>query len=301
MLTRLKRMLFKNILMKGLSVILAVLLWYLASGQEKIEVAFTIPVELVNISETVAVEGSSLQFILVRLRGMKSSLQDLSLPQMRANVDLSALKPGDNYIPITGKDIQIPRGIELVSVSPPYLSIKASARKLVPINVKLRGKPETGYEVEKITAIPNNIYVIGPPRKVDRIKEIDTYTISIRGASNPIQIKADLVSPDPEVRLMELKPTEVSILIRELTVEKTFGNVPINLAEGEEVKLTPDRVQVRLSGPYKLMQTLEEKDIEVVLEDLEAGEDQSGKKVKVRGPEGTSVLEIKPTVVKAAK
>lgn len=300
MLGRLRKLIVRNGGLKVLSLLLATLLWYLAAGQEKMESSFIVPVEFTNVPDTVALEGNSLEFIHVRMRGSRSAIQELSPEQIRASVDLRNIRPGDHILTIDNRNIHIPKGVELVSVSPQYLSAKISARRLVPIRVALRGRPADGFEVVRYGAIPSKIYIIGPSQKVNVIREVSTFPVSIRGATGSLNARAEMASPDPEVRLLELKPTEVSIVIQGHAEERMFRNVTVRIAGAQGATFTPSKVSVTLKGPFNLLEKMSDDGIDATVEIPQPRERSFSGRVLVSAPEGLNVTAVSPSAVKVA-
>jgi YbbR domain-containing protein len=284
----------RNLGIKVLSVLLAVLVWILAAAQEKTEVSLIVPVELANIPDTLAIEGSSLQFVHLRLRGSQRSLQDITPQQVSVSLDLSGLKPGDNYVPVGPKDILTPRGVEIVNVSPQNLSMRVAARRLVPVKVTTRGKPAEGYQVGKVSPIPNRIYVIGPPHKVSVVREVSTVPIGIRGASATVRARAELINPDPDLRLMELKPTEVVVEIEGVRTEKVLRGVAVESTGDPAAEVRPDRVTVTVTGPFNLVEPLRAADLKASVDPSVDREKTGARRVRVQAPEGIEITNVTP-------
>ncbi len=295
---KLRHLLMNNLGIKVLSFVLAFLLWYLAAGQEKTEVSLIVPVELSNIPDNVALEGSSLEFVHVRIRGSRSILQDLSPQQLRANLDLRDIKTGDSFVAVSGRDINLPPGVDLVNVSPPYLHIKAATRRLVPVKVTLRGRPAEGYELVKATPTPSQIYIIGDPQRVNDAREVHTLPIGLKGAKQSFTVKADLMPLASDVRLMELKPTEVSVEIRPVMVERVFRSIPVILPAGRAAALNPARVQVVIAGPRDQIGKVEAKDVRAEFDWPEGKEKEQTATLMVSLPEGLEVRSVTPPAVR---
>jgi YbbR domain-containing protein len=287
---------FRNVGSKLLAVLLAVFLWFLAAGQQRIETGYIVPVEFTNMPESVAIEGSPLEFIHVRVSGSRVQMERLTQEKIRTLLDLRAIKPGDNLIPVGERNITLPPDTRLVSVSPPYIMVKAAARRLVPIRVHLQGRPAEGYRLARTMVDPPSVAIIGAAVKVSQIKEIHMFPINVKGAAESLRAKADLISPDPEVRILELKPTEVRIDIEGLPTEGIVSPVPL-VPPSASVRVMPASVSVLVRGPRNLVDDLEIGDIVAELEPV-AGKAGAGiHRVRVTLPEGLTVVRVTPGTV----
>jgi YbbR domain-containing protein len=291
---RFRKMVLENLGLKIFSVIFAIFLWFMVVGQEKMEVGYIIPVALTGVPDSVVIDGSSLEFIHIRIRGSRTTIQNTSPQHIQATLDLGELKPGEQLIPITSRDIRLPGGVDLVEISPPQILIRAAAKRLVPIKVNITGKPAKGHKIVKKSSIPSNIYVVGPQGEVDTIEEVETFPISIKGASDNLRVRADLVPPSEEVRLLALKPSEVQVVIEETTLEKTLGNIPVSAANGEKASFKPKTVRVVVSGLFSLMQEITAEAIKAEVMIGETRERVFSRLVRISAPGGIRVLEVQP-------
>jgi YbbR domain-containing protein len=279
------------------SVCLAFFLWILVIAEEKIEAGFMVPLVFNNIPPSVVIDGTPLGSVYVQIRGSKQAVSNVLPQQIRAHVDLSEARPGDEFIQITAQDIFLPPGITVLGVYPPYLDLKFLARKPVPVQVRTTGKPAEGYEVKAITAIPLQVEIVGPPERVKSIKEAQTYPVDIAGLRERQKVRVELLQPGDDIRLLQLKPTEVLVEIEAKVIEKTFRKVPIRGVK-EGVEITPRAVTIKVSGSYHQVKELEKKEIEVLVDWEATGPDPSVRLLKTSVPPGLSVISSSPNRVK---
>lgn len=279
------------------SVLLAFFLWVLVIAEEKIEAGFMVPLVFDNIPSSVVIDGTPIGSVYVQIRGSKQAVSNVLPQQIRAHVDLSEAKPGNEFIQITAQDIFLPPGITVLGVYPPYLDLKFLARKPVPVQVRTTGKPAAGYELKAITAIPLQVEIVGPPARVKSIKEAQTYPVDIAGLRGRQRVRVELLPPGDGIRLLQLKPTEVLVEIEEKVIEKTFRKVPIQGVK-ENVEITPSTVTVKVSGGYHQVRELEKEGIEVLVDWESTGPDPSVRPLKTGVPQGVSVISSIPDRVK---
>ena len=279
------------------SLLLAFFLWILVIAEEKIEAGFMAPLVFDSIPASVVIDGTPIGSVYVQVRGSKQAVSNILPQQIRAHVDLSGARPGNEFIQITPQDIVFPAGITVLGVYPPYFDLKFLAKQPVPIRVRTVGRPADGYEVKSITAMPLQVEIVGPPARIDKIKVVQTYPIDIGGLQKGLKVVAELVQPGDDIRLLQLKPTEIVVEIGVREIKKTFREVPIR-GGNKKVTLEPGEVTVVVSGEYGTVKELRLDQIEVQVDWESAGPDPSIRPLKATVPPGLSVLSTKPNRVK---
>lgn len=103
------------------------------------------------------------------------------------------------------------------------ISIKIFPEKSVPVQVEVKGKPESGYAVGEIQYQPQTVTIAGPQETIDRISEIVINDISVSGQSENLQTTINLKNylPD-EVSVADSTGDVVVNIAIEKMVEKTF-------------------------------------------------------------------------------
>lgn len=291
------RRLSKRLPMMGASLFLAFCVWLLVIAEAKIEAGFLVPLVFDNIPSTVVIDGTPTGSVYVQIRGSKQAVAKILPQQVRAHVDLSDAKPGNEFIQITRQDIILPQGITVLGVYPPYLDIKFLARRPVPVEVRTIGKPAEGFEVREVSAIPLQVGIVGPPGRIERIETVRTYPIAVAGMKKREKVRAELVQPGDDIRLLQLKPTEVMIDIVERQIEKTFKEVPVQGGEGG-AEVAPKSVTVIITGGYHRVRNLDEEQISVLVDWESAGPDPTVRPLKTTVPDGLSVVSCSPNRVK---
>ena len=279
------------------SLLMAFLLWLLVIAEEKIEAGFMVPLVFDSIPATVVIDGAPMGSVYVQIRGSKQAVENIIPQQIQARVDLSQAQPGDEFVQITHQSIVLPKNIDVLGVYPPYLDLKFLAKRPVPVRVRTVGKPSDGYMVKEIVVIPRQVEIVGPLHRVDAIRRVDTYPVDIDGQKTSLQVKATFAQPGDDVRLLQLKPTEVTIHIAARELERTFGGVPVGTG-GREATLSSGTVAVVVKGAYPAVKALKKEDLSVEVDWEAAGEKPSVLPLRVKAPPGISVLSWKPREVK---
>ncbi len=239
------------------AVILAVFAWYLISGQEKVEIRISVPVEIVNLPSDHLIRSGMVNTIRVRCTGTSTVLNTLETGRLSYSLDLSEVTKGVNTVVLDPQNINIPRGIDVVEITPPRLELDVDFQetKTVPVRINWQAYISPDYELRKIQADPEYVRISGAARILDRIEEIETKPIEIRDESPRRIIKRIGLDLFPEIESSE----------NEVLVELTFGpileeiwvrkNVDVFADEGVDYKIEPDFVRANLALPRVLLRT----------------------------------------------
>ena len=278
------------------SLLLSFLVWMLVMTEAKIDAGFMVPLVFENIPNSVVLDGAPTGSVYVQVRGSKQAVANLLPQQIRAHVDLSQSKPGDEFVQINHQDILLPSAVTVLGIYPPYLDLKFLAKKAVPVHVLTSGKPAEGYVVTNIAAIPRRIEIVGPLPRVTSMEEVDTFPVDISGRKSKLKVKAELTQPGDDMRLLQLIPTEVVIDFEERVIKRKIKGVPVKKGAGE-VEFSPLHVTVEVEGNYGLIMGLAPEQLEVLVA-WEADEEASVRPLAIGPLPGVAVLSVKPPKVK---
>ena len=79
----------RNLTLKTISLLLAIVCWYVVGHEEMRLVDFTVPVDYVNLPAEFALAGEVVDHVGVRLRGTEANMKTVSGSDIIARVDLS--------------------------------------------------------------------------------------------------------------------------------------------------------------------------------------------------------------------
>src|SRR5574337_813051 len=110
--------LFDNLGLKLASLALAFALWIVVAGEQRDERTVNASLSLARLPKNTALLNGRGEFVRVRLRGPKSLISGLSPNEVDVNLDLSSLKEGENLVAVKADQVEVPRGVEVVQVTP---------------------------------------------------------------------------------------------------------------------------------------------------------------------------------------
>jgi len=167
------------------------------------------------------------------------------------------------------------------------------------VKAVLEGNIAPGYFNPSIAIDPPAITVFGSPSVIAALPGfIETEPIDVEGAQANVIVRPALTVP-PNVAVVSGQQVEVSIFIEPIQSSATVEVTPElqGLEPGFTTTISPETVEVILSGPLPLLETLAADDVRVVLDlfGLERGKHQVEPQVVV--PEGTTAQNILPPTV----
>jgi YbbR domain-containing protein len=190
----------------------------------------------------------------------------LFLTDLRQNVETKlALQPLDNEgAPVTGLTLNP----DSVQVSLP-ITQQGGYRDLV-VKVVTIGRPANGYRLTNIAPIPPVVTVFSS--NFDQINAlagyVETAPLDLNGASADIETHLTLNLP-LGVTLVGEQSVLVQVGISAIQDSLTLTNRPVeitNLSTGLQAHISPEKVDVIISGPLPVLDTLAPTDIHVILD-----------------------------------
>jgi YbbR domain-containing protein len=173
------RILRKNIGLKALAFVLAVLLWWIVGGERNVLVGFDVPLEIRNIPSGMALTNKVDRQVDVRIAGPSALISGLEQKEISVLVDLSGAEPGKVVIPLTERSVKIPAGFRLERVYPGSIEVvlEKLVRKTVPVRARIGGTPEIRDRIAKTEVDPPSLEVEALPAEMSRLKTLTTEEI----------------------------------------------------------------------------------------------------------------------------
>jgi YbbR domain-containing protein len=217
----LRTLVFRNFGTKLLALAIACATWWVVSGdrRERIsERSYRIPLSIVNVPAGTMVVSPLPDAVDVRVRGPFTPLRQLDPTKLDAVVDLIEARPGERRYALAPEDINVPRNVEVISISPPEIQIALDsiAEKQVPILPDLAGRPAAGWALEDAVAEPRVARIAGPSGALARTEAVRTEPVSIENREGSFSVPTTLAAQAPGVRIREGQIVTVRIRMRGL-------------------------------------------------------------------------------------
>jgi YbbR domain-containing protein len=98
--------------------------------------------------------------------------------------------------------IRVPRGIEVVEVSPRRVRVvlEGTVEREIEISPRVEGRLPDGYVIRRVTSIPPRVRMVGPLSELQRITRVRTLPISLSGRTTSFSVRALLEPVGRRVR-----------------------------------------------------------------------------------------------------
>jgi len=279
---------FKNFGKKVIAVIISILLWIVANLEFDIEKSFYVPVKYTNLSESLIVTNNPPQKVSFKVKGPRSELSTLTNSNSLITIDLAGFNKGMSNIQVHSDIMNLPREIDVISVSPSEISLDID--NLITKNVRVHpilDPPDKGYVIDSESKLsPKNVVIKGPEKYIRNYSAIDTSPISLKGEKSSFSIEVPIQLPSSLISIEGSNLVKVTVDLKEENLEKEFNNLNISFKNfnGLDYKsLDKAKAMLIFDGPYTLINDLNSDDIDVYVDAKDLSNENSGNhKLRVR-------------------
>lgn len=257
-----------NRMRKVLAVFIAFLIWfYVGSIENPIAIkSLQVPIELVNLSQHYQGIPYDSQISLV-VEGRSKKLQSLTAADIKAELNLSNVHIGDNYLDVI---IKTPNGIKVIRKQPNQIlvNVRRLNEKVVPVTYNYHGQLKAGIKLDGVPTLSiDQVKIFGSN---ELLSSIDSAAIDIDldNLKDSIVIRRPLVFYDSAGNIIsnrDLKSSvnEVEASIKVISEKKK--RVPVKIAlNGEMPKgyniddLSYERKEVYIYGEASVLNNISE-------------------------------------------
>lgn len=246
----------KNLHLRILSLVIAILLWLSLMSGEYQEFSVYTPVRLKNNMQGEFVAVTSDSHINVFAKAPQGIIRNLDYNSVNIEVDVASLGFGDTYHRLSSSEIRLPAGLELVRIEPEGINITVD--KLVKKSIKVVptfiGDPHAGFLVGNVTVYPEYIEIQGAANKLSPISSIETKPVNLSGRNEGITYSIGMKDTDG---VLSYTPEQVEVYVsfKENILTQTIEGLPVssaNLAENLTAAIN-DNVNVTVRGRSDLL------------------------------------------------
>jgi len=208
-----------NFGLKLTSLILATGLWLAVASSPPSEVALNVAIIFRNMPSDLEISSENIPSVQIRVRGPERTVKRLQPSDVRAEVDLTGMKPGEHTFDLT-KAISVPDRLEIAEVVPSEVHVEFDTRSQRQVQVRPRvvGTFASGYRIGKIESDPAIVVVIGPKKEVDAVDGAITDPIDVTGVLDAITVERPAYVSDPLIQVTDPHPVRITI-----TMQKEAG------------------------------------------------------------------------------
>jgi len=293
---------FRNIGLKLLAVLLAVLLWLSVAGEHVVERSIRVPLEFRNVPEALEIVGNTPDTVDVRLRGPSTLLSRVQPGEIVAILDLGTARAGSRLFHLLADEVRAPFGIEVAQIVPATLALELekSARRSVPIVPATDGEPAPGFVVGRISPEPATVEIVGPESRVRQVAEATTEPVPIKDAKSRVRDAVTVGVVDTSVRLAQPQIAQVTVEVWPAPVERQLTDVPVryrNVAPGLSAQLSPRFARLSVRGAGEVLSKLQADSVQAFVDLAGLGPGRYNLRVQMDPAERVGVVAIEPAVV----
>jgi YbbR domain-containing protein len=213
----LRDLIFNNFLWKLLSLAVAVIIWALVATEPELSTFATVRLEYKNLPDGMEISSDPVSSVVLELRGPQGELRGVG-DSLRPAVliDMSNVDPGEHTFPISGSNVKLGRGVQLVRSIPAQVRFNFEARRVrsVPVRARFTGEGQNGYEIQGVSVEPRELEITGPRSRVARVASLLTDQIDLSNVTGTSEFHVNVFVEDPFVRFESAPEASVTVTMR---------------------------------------------------------------------------------------
>ncbi len=253
---RLTYLLSRDWLLKGVSLLLAIVLWYFVGGEDRVNKNVLIPIEIINLPRDLVISNQFKKEIEVTVSGPRSLIAEMANRAVTRQIDLSTATPGTMVIENDNKHIPVLRGITVQRVQPSslILSLDKLIQKKFPVEARTTGRVINGYFVKSLRTDPDVITITGPQTTLLQVDDLFTKAINLDGIKQSAHLQVPLDLEPVIVELIGETSVTADLIVGLETVTMTFDRVKVEITgDGQNNQVQPAEVKIVANVPKLLL------------------------------------------------
>ena len=210
-----QRIFVHNIGLKLVSLLLAIGLWLAVARDPVAEVEMRVPIEFRNLPDSLEIDSASFTEAQIRVRGPGRVIHRLQVADVRAEIDLASVRPGERTFDLTGRQVHVPQEVEVVQIIPGqfHLSFDNRATRVVEVRPSVTGNFASGLRVAQRIADPPSVMITGPRRRVETVEAAITDPVDASGVMTRATFVTQAYVPDPLIQVVHPTPIRVTVIM----------------------------------------------------------------------------------------
>jgi YbbR domain-containing protein len=224
MMKKLNELLFNNWGLKVGALVLAVLVWAIISGRERIfsEKTLKIPVEVVNVSENVEVVNLRPEEVSVSLKGASKFVAAVTSESHPIKIDLQSIKESSKLNYFAEDYLEIPKEVQLVSIHPKMIEVYVEefATREVPIKIRFHGHLPAHLRLRSAKVTPDRVTIMGYKSQINDIDVVLTEEVDLGGIARSESRRLLLKQTRDILRFRDHRDVELQLEVEDRGAKK---------------------------------------------------------------------------------
>lgn len=170
----------KNLGLKVLALAMSVAIWWFVAGESNVQVGFSVPLEIRNVPEGMAITNKVESQVDVRITGPSTLLGALRQKDVSAVIDLSTAKAGREVVSLNDRSVKVPIRFRVQRVYPNAVEVylEKLERKRLPVAARVGGTPQVRRRIARVTVDPPSLEVEALPEEFSRMHSLVTEEVT---------------------------------------------------------------------------------------------------------------------------
>lgn len=206
----------KNLSWKILSLMLALLLWYVIVRDPYLATSVTVPVLFKGMPHELEISSDLPDRVQLEVQGPSKQLAPGSLATAAVVLDLGNVHdPGERTYTITPGNVSLPNGVVFTRAIPSQIRLNFEHRLVrdVPVRIRVGSGPPPGYRVVRQEAAPDKLRIIGPQTNVGQVNFVETDAIDLSSVIAAAEFRVNAFVGDPWVRFESSPLVHVKVYV----------------------------------------------------------------------------------------
>jgi len=212
----LRRIASQNLGLKIVALVLAVAAWWFVTGESKVLVSFTVPLEIRNVPKGLTMTNKPEREVEVRLSGPSSLLSGLRPSEISAGVDLTAARSGRQIFTMDDRLVKVPPGIKVQRIFPSSIEVilDRTEQRVIPVSVRIGGGAAVRKRVAKVEIDPLSVEIEALPEVFTRMPVVYTEEVVPERTEGVYSTIARVETREPHARIVGDPNVRVKIHFR---------------------------------------------------------------------------------------
>ena len=208
--------------LKLMSLLLAAGLWFVVAHDTTAEVEMKVPIEFHSLPENMEIDSASFTEAQIRVRGPERIIHRLEISDVRAEINLANIRPGERTFDLTARQVRVPHDLEVVQIIPGQFQLSFDTRttRTVDVRARVTGTFAGGMRVAQVVADPPSILISGPRRRVEAVESATTDLVDVSGTMTRASFLTQAYVPDPLIQVVRPTPVRVTVIMERAGEEK---------------------------------------------------------------------------------
>jgi YbbR domain-containing protein len=270
---KIARAITHNIGAKLMALVVALLVWFNASGQEQVVRTRSAPLVFEGLPDSLGISTPLPETAEVRVVASRRQLLRVGFSRLSVVSDLSGFGPGRHRVAFAAGSVRGIGGLEEGSVqvvTPDFVELEIEPLAIRRVQVSLATKNELPGNMmmleEAVTIEPAWVTLRGPVSALERVQHVSTRALDLSRIHGTLERGIAL---DYDRQMFTCEPTRVDIVVRvSERGERVLANVPPTVlldSDAMDVEIVPNAVSLTLEGPSAVLDTLSSGDVSVLL------------------------------------